>query len=91
MYRIEPDLDVLLGRVRRKYQGNQRFISAVEEGLRILSETPRAFSHRIAKLPKGRYRYRHGRCRIIYRIDDDRMLVRILKIDLRSETTYEDL
>lgn len=37
---------------------------------------------------KGKYRYKHGRCRIVYRIDDERRCVELIIIEPRDEKTY---
>ncbi len=88
-YSIRPDKNRLLGGVGRKYSGNTVFCDQVEEALAILERTPRGYMRRIAKFPAGRYRYKAGRCRVIYEIDEPGKAVEILKIDLRDEHTYD--
>ena len=90
-YAIRPNEEQLLAEVRRKHRGDDLFVKQVTEGLQRLESSPYAYIRRIRKLPKGRYRYRHGRCRIIYRIDEQERTVDILAIRPRDESTYRDL
>jgi mRNA-degrading endonuclease RelE of RelBE toxin-antitoxin system len=85
---IVPDEGELLAGVSRKHRGNGQFIANVEEGLAKLREDPLG-SPRVIQIGEGMRRYRHGRCRIIFRVADNQ--VEVLKIDLRREGTYRDL
>ena len=90
-YAIRPNEEQLLAEIPRKRRRDNLFVQQVTEGLQRLKCSPYAYIGRIRKLPKGRYRYRHGRCRIIYRIDEQERTVEILAIRPRDESTYRDL
>ena len=90
-YSVKPDEQQLLQHTERRHRGDPHFMAQVREGLDALKRDPRQFMRRIKKLPDGRYRYRHGRCRIVYSINEDERSVRISQIALRDEATYRDL
>ena len=90
-YEIWPDEARLMHEFARAHRGNDALIRQAAEGLAILKHTPREHTGRIKKLPDGRYRYRHGRCRIVYRIDEAASTVVIIRIAQREAGTYRDL
>ncbi len=90
-YTIEPDENALLDDVKRKHRGNNVFIRQVEHGLNILKTTPYKHTRRISKFSGKRYRYRHGRCRIVYQVNEANKTIEISLIGLRDEGTYRNL
>jgi len=90
-YRLTPEPQELLDTLRREHGTGHVLVKQAEAGLAILGDTPTQWSKRIRRLPGGVYRYRHGRCRIVYEIDEDAQLVSILYVGLRDEATYRDL
>ena len=90
-YAIRPNEEQLVAEIRRKHRGDNLFVQQAIEGLQRVKCSPYAYIRRIRKLPEGRYRYRHGRCRIIYRIDEQERTVEILAIRPRDESTYRHL
>jgi mRNA-degrading endonuclease RelE of RelBE toxin-antitoxin system len=91
-YGIEQE-DRWVQAVRRKRRGDADFIQRFEEALPIIRGDPYGRSEiRIIPLRhplKGRFRYKHGRCRIIYSINEERRTVRLLRVEPRDEGTYD--
>ena len=90
-YAIVPDARRLLADFARKHRGNQRLIDQAAAGLVIIARSPREHIGRIIRLSADRYRYRHGRCRIVYDIDEAHHTVVVVLIDQRDEGTYRDV
>ncbi len=62
---------------------------AIVGAIRALAETPRP--HGIIQVEPNVYRLRVGDYRIIYKVYDDRELVRIGRVRRRNEGTYDGL
>lgn len=79
--------------MRRKHRGDSDFLGRFEKALPILRRDPYGLAEpRIIPLQepwRGYYRYKHGRCRIIYEILDGRRLVRLRRAEPRDEMTYK--
>lgn len=90
-YTVWPDEARLLRDFARQHRGNDVLIRQATEGLAILKRTPREHSGRIRKLPDGRYRYRHGRCRIRPWIDEAASTVVVIKMVPRDASTYRGI
>ena len=88
MYSIEvtPAADRDLDRLNRRIQRHDS--KRLRDAIRSLASEPRPQG--VAKLrgAEGAYRIRVGPYRVVYDIDDDGVLVVILKVVRRSETTY---
>ena len=78
----------MLAQLRRKHRGNDDFIQRAEEALDWLEQRPDDYPGRIARWPEGRYRYKHGRSRVVYTVDEDRGVVEILKMAYRDDKDY---
>jgi mRNA interferase RelE/StbE len=80
--RVQADVDALPGHVRQRVR---RTIALLAENPR--PETAKALYGEL----KGYYRIRVDAYRIIYTIDDDIVVVEIVRVMKRSSHTYNDL